>query len=200
MQPSEPDLEELTSLLGQCLGRIDEQAFRIQRGDDEDDAATHVLEEEASRLQNLVASLLDAVKADVGDSSDLNRTLERVVRETVPQLQYPVVIRQRLGSGLLSIACRPNQLAHAVQRVLLLTTAFAGQGGVVELTTRLDDGVALLEASAYGQGNNCHLHERATTLTEFVASWKGRCRIDVDARGELLMALELPTAFEPEDR
>ena len=65
------ELDRLTTLLGQCLGRIDEQAYRLQRVDDDaedcaDDGVADVLENEAARLQELVGSLLERADAPAG--------------------------------------------------------------------------------------------------------------------------------------
>jgi hypothetical protein len=58
--PPDPDLDELTALVGRCLGRIDEQAFRLQQLGDMDERVflvTDLLENEATELQDLLTSL-----------------------------------------------------------------------------------------------------------------------------------------------
>lgn len=199
MAPRDVDIEELTSLLGQCLGRIDEQAYRLQNRDEgeaEDDQAADVLEEEASRLQNLVASLVEAVDTERLDTADLNRTVSRTVRDTLQELAQPVVIRQRLAENLPAVACKPGQLSYAVQRAVLLAIAYAGSGGEVELDTRVDDDGVLFELIARSGGHgDQRIDERATTLAEFVEGFAGRCRLDTDEQHELLLVLELPAVY-----
>ena len=56
MPPPEPDLDRLTNLLSLCLGRIEEQAFRLQddTGQHEAELAGSVFDDETGMLQDLV--------------------------------------------------------------------------------------------------------------------------------------------------
>ena len=90
------ELDRLTTLLGQCLGRIDEQAYRLQQVDDEaedctDDGVADVLENEAARLQELVGSLLE--RADAPEQSDLDEVVHASVRGCMQELGSPIVVR-----------------------------------------------------------------------------------------------------------
>jgi hypothetical protein len=194
MSQRETELHHITSLLGQCLGRIDEQAFRLQRMDDDDDLdAPDVLEREAATLQELVASMLAAEQTV--EHSDLATVTERAVRDCTAELGVPIVVRQRLENDLPPVACKPGQLAFAVQRAVMLCLGRLGAGDELSLTTRREQDHVLLELEAHGtrRDRDRHLQARGTTLMEFVAGLRGDCRLDVDDRGGLLVAIELPT-------
>ena len=197
MTKRENDLDRLTTLLGQCLGRIDEQAYRLQQqdgGEDEPNVATsHVLENEAAMLQELVGSLLE--KEPSPDHADLNRVVDQAVQSCIAEIGMPIVTRQRLATNLPEVACGPGQLAFAVQRALVIALGRQEPGGEVIVTTRRLDDTVLLELESQGAGRDHHLQERTLTLCEFVAGLRGHCRVDADQRGTLLIVLELPQAL-----
>ncbi len=199
MPPPEPDLDRLTNLLSLCLGRIEEQAFRLQddTGQHEAELAGSVFDDETVMLQDLVGSLLHAPQPE---HSDLNATIERAVLSCLDEIGMPVVVRQRLALGLPAIACAPGPLAFAVQRALMLGLGRLEPGGEVVLTTRRDDGSVLFELESYGARADRHLQERTETLAEFVAGLQGNCRVQTCDRDRLLLVLELPAAFALDER
>lgn len=199
MAHRETDLDRITTLLGQCLGRIDEQAFRLQQVEDEptDLDVASILENEAAQLQELVGSVIESNERL--EQADLNRIVDRAVRGCVAELGVPIVVRQRLANDLPPIACGPGQLAFAVQRAVMLGLGRIDAGGEIIVTTRRDGDAAMFELECTGHGRDRHLHERTTTLCEFVAGFRGNCRIDADDRGALLLALELPTSLAIDD-
>lgn len=198
MSQRETDLERITTLLGQCLGRIDEQAFRLQRADDENqDLDGDTLEQEAATLQELVGSLVESHAQ--AEQADLNRIVDRAVRDCVAELGVPVVTRLRLAPSLPPIACGPGQLAFAVQRAVMLALGRIDAGGEIVVTTRRDGEAVLFELECQGHGRDRHLQERSLSLCEFVAGFAGNCRIDADERGQLLLALELPASLAVDD-
>jgi hypothetical protein len=197
------ELDRLTTLLGQCLGRIDEQAYRLQQVDDEaedstDDGVADVLETEAARLQELVSSLLE--RADAPEQSDLDEVVHASVRGCMQELGSPIVVRQRLAGELPPIACTPGQLAYAVQRALVLATSRLDVGGELRVTTRREDDCAVLELEGQGTRNDRNLQDRAQTLCEFVSSFRGTCRVAYDEQQNLLIVLELPLALAIDER
>lgn len=197
------ELDRLTTLLGQCLGRIDEQAYRLQQVDDEaedytDDGVADVLETEAARLQELVSSLLE--RADAPEQSDLDDVVHASVRGCMQELGSPIVVRQRLAGELPPVACTPGQLAYAVQRALVLATSRLDVGGELRVTTRREDDCAVLELEGQGTRNDRNLQERAQTLCEFVSSFRGTCRVAYDEQQNLLIVLELPLALAIDER
>ena len=198
MTQRETDLDRITTLLGQCLGRIDEQAYRLQRDEDGDDFVGDVLEQEAAMLQELVGTLVEA-NARI-EYSDLNRVVVQSVRDCVAELGVPVVVSQVLAPDLPRIACGPGQLAFAVQRAVMLALARADESGDIRVTTRREGEQVVFELESHGRGRDRHLHERTATLCEFVAGLDGHCRIDCDDQGSLLIALELPAALAIDDR
>ena len=199
MNKREPDLDRITTLLGQCLGRIDEQAFRLQRmaDEDEDFLAVDVLENEAATLQELVGTLMETVA--VPDDADLNSVVEQTVQACLAEVDMPVVVRQRLAAALPRIACAPGQLAFAVQRSLMIGLGRLEPGDEILLATRRTEDGVVFEMESRGSGRDRHLQERTATLLEFVAGFQGRCSIEADDQGTLLLALELPTALAPDE-
>jgi hypothetical protein len=187
----ETDLDRLTTLLGRCLGRIDEQAFRIQRQDEEDDdAISDVLEDEAARLQELVGELL--AREQHQEACDLNRVVSAAMTTCIAELGVPITVRHTLARQLPTIDCRPNQLAYAVQRAFVLAAGRLGPGDELAVTTRRDGEQVVLEIESRGGQRDKNLGARTQTLCEFIAALGGHCRVDHDDRANLLFVLELP--------
>jgi hypothetical protein len=204
MSPYEPELDRITNLLGMCLGRIEEQAFRLQREGDEycEDQVGDVIEDEASMLHELVGSLLECAVVDaVPEQADLNLTVERAVQACLDEIDVPVVVRQRLEPRLPAVACAPGQLAFAIQRALVLAVGRLEPGGEVALVTRREHGCVLFELECIGARDDRHLAERAETLAEFVHGLQGSCRMQTTGeRDRLLLAIELPIEFVADER
>ena len=197
----EPDLDRLTTLLGQCLGRIDEQAFRLQRqGDeeDEDQQIGDVLEDEAARLQELVGTLLE--QEQTREQCDLNQLVSSALTACVAELGVPLLVRQRLAPQLPTIACRPGQIAYAVQRAFVIAAGRLGAGDELLVTTREEHGQVMLEIESRGGERDDQLDRRVQTLCEFVAALHGNCRVAHDERANLLLVLELPQHVVIDDR
>lgn len=197
MPPPEPDLDQLTTLLGRCLGRIEEQAFRLQHDDDADDdpGIGDAFDDETAMLQDLMESLLATTTSD---HADLNATIERAVQSCLGEIDIPIVVRQRLAKDLPKVACTPGQLAFAVQRALMLGLGRLEPGDEVVLTTRRDDGAVLFELESCGTQDDRHLRDRTETLAEFVSGFQGNCRVQTRDERTLLLVLELPVAFVPD--
>ncbi len=195
MTHRETDLERITSLLGQCLGRIDEQAFRLQHlGDDEEDFdAAGVFEDAAARLQELIASLV--ATGERVEEAALNPIVQRAVEQIATEVGVPLVVRQRIAPDLPRIAATPGQVAFAVQRAIMLAVAQIEAGSDVEVTTRREGDNVLLEVEAICPAGVRHLRERSATLRAFVAEFHGSCQVDTDGHGRILIALELPVAL-----
>ncbi len=196
---SDRNLDHLTTLLGQCLGRIDERAYQLQQlGDDDSDLDPHeVLESETTALQDLVGSLLDRC-AEI-EHANLANIVTRAITECLQEVGRPVVVRRQLAEGLPDIACQPAQLAYAVQRALVIAAGRLEVGGELVVTTRADGDSVLLEIESRGAMRDRHLQERAETLCDFVAAFHGNCRIELEDSGNLLVAIELPRASTVDD-
>ena len=199
MNQRERNLDRITSLLGQCLGRIDEHAFRIQEVEDTDTTVltAEEIDHETAELQELVGSLLDNVVDD--DDAELNRIVDQAVRSCVAAVDIPLVVQQRLGRDLPRVACGPGQLTFAVQRALGIGMRHLEPGGELVVTTRRENGAVFFEMESRGQKGDGHLQERTTTLCDFVESFRGHCRAQADEQGTLLLALELPVAVAHDD-
>ncbi len=195
----EPNLDDLTTLLGQCLGRIDERAYRLQQNDDADDLdAPDVLEQEAATLQELVSSLIERNEAP--QPCDLNRIVHRAITSCLAELGTPIVVRQHLADNLPLIACQAGQLAFATQRALMIAVGRLDAGGELLVTTRAEEDSVLLEIESRGGLGDHHLQERAETLCDFVASFGGNCRMARDERNNLLVVIELLQVSAFDDR
>ncbi len=193
------DIERLTTLLGQCLGRIDERAYDLQRlaDDEEDYGAADALEHEAATLQELVAALIE--QSTLPDRADLNRCVTSAVQACLDELGRPVVVRQRLTQRLPLVSCSPGQVALAVQRALMIGLGRLDAGGELVVATRRDGESAVLEIECQGKRRDRHLHERTATLCEFIGDLQGTCRVDEDHSGTLLLAIELPLALAADE-
>lgn len=206
MPSHDPELDRITELLGQCLGRIDEYAYRLQdRGDLADDVdptapsteaaidldACDALEREAELLQDLVQSAVQHAGAD--DRSDLSRVVDSTLQAAIAELDIPVVVRQNLAPDLPQTGCSGRDLAHAAQRALMLAVSGLVAGDEIAVETRSDNTHTVLEI-AFPLRGEPHLSDRATTLQEFVAELGGNCRIQSDGHTQCLIAVELPTA------
>lgn len=192
MTRRQTELDRITTLMSQCLGRIDEQAYRLQDPGSEDFEACDVLETEAALLQELVGSMV--MHAEGGEKADLNRIVEQGLRNCIAELGIPVVIRQKLGAGLPQVAFAPGQLGFAVQRALLLTLGAIEAGGEISVVTRMDQEAVLLEIESGTLNNDAHLGDRAATLSEFVTGLGGTCRVDTHGHS-CLIAMELPATL-----
>lgn len=200
MNPRERNLDRITSLLGQCLGRIDEHAFRVQSLDDIDTTllTAEEIDNETAELQELVGSLLDNVVDE--DEAEINHIVEQAVRSCVAAVAMPLVVRQRLARDLPRVACGPGQLTFAVQRAIGMAMNNLEPGGEIVVTTRRENDCVVFELESQGRETDPHVNERAATLCEFVESFHGRCRARCDDQGTLLVAIELPVAYAPDER
>lgn len=196
----DPNLDRLTTLFGQCLGRIDERAFRLQQlaEDEQDDDLGDVLEQEAATLQELVGSLVDRYLSP--EQCDLNSIVDSSVGACLQELDTPILVRQRLSPDLPAIACTPGQLAYAVQRALVIAAGRLQPGGELVVATRRDGDGIVLELDSHGGERDRHLRQRAETLCEFVASFHGHCQVEHDDRDHLLVVIELPATLALDDR
>lgn len=196
----QPNLDHLTTLLGQCLGRIDERAFRLQElGDDEVvEGSDDVLEQEAATLQELVGSLVERCEFPV--QCELNPVVEQSAVACIEELGAAVVLRLRLANDLPPIGCNPGQLAFAIQRALVIAAGRLDVGGELIVTTRRDDDGVVLELESHGAARDRHLQERSVTLCEFVAALHGHCRVDAHGRDTLFVVIELPQAMALDER
>lgn len=199
MRGSERNLDRISSLLGQCLGRIDEHAHRAQELDEPDAAflTAEEIDHETAELQELVGSLLDNVVDR--DRADLNHIVDQAVRSCIAAVEMPVVVRQRLGTDLPEVACSPGPLTFAVQRALGIGIGHLEPGGELTLVTRRDDDNVVFEMESRGESSDGNLGERTATLCDFVADLHGSCRAESDEHGTLLVAFELPAALATGD-
>ncbi len=201
MAPGESEFDRITDLLGQCLGRIDEQALRLQAdadgGGDDGDAADR-LEHDLAALQELVDELVDRSAAQ--ERCNLNRIVDAAVSSCLQELGTPILVRQHLAPHLPAVGCAPGQLGYAVQRALMIAASRLEAGGELVVTTRRDGDGTVLELESSGGQRDRHLRERTETLCEFVAGFRGHCRVDHDERGHLLVVIELPEAVACDER
>lgn len=199
MHASERNLDRISALLGQCLGRIDAHAYRAQELDEPESAflTAEEIDHETAELQELVGSLLDNVVA--ADDADLNHIVDQAVRSCIAAIEMPIVVRQRLCPDLPRVACSPGPLTFAVQRALGIGIGHLEPGGELTLVTRRECDAIVFEMESRGDVGDGNLRERTATLCEFVTGLHGSCRAEADEQGTLLLALELPTVLATGD-
>ena len=190
MTSKDSDLGKLTSLMGQCLGRIDEEAFRLQeRGEDVDFDTADRLEGETGMLHELVESMLDVEMNS--DETNVNQIVARIAESCLQELTVPIVLRQTLTTESTLVVAPAAMVNVAVQRAMALAVKPLGPGDELRLTTRLDCGSVLFEIESLGSHPDSNAGDRVETLREFVEELGGTCQMRQDAE-DLFLVLELP--------
>lgn len=202
MARDDSDLEQLSTRLQQCLGRIEEEAFRLQASDEEpfDFGEVDRLEQATETLHDLVGSLLDAEDGPC-DEADVNAVVSEVASARLQHVQVPLVQRLLLATGDTRVAVSRAALTTAVSRALTMALGELLAGGQLTLSTRREPGAVVVEIEALGCRTGAGLAERAETLREFVRQLGGACTVQSD-QDDLFLVLELPRviATEPSDR
>jgi hypothetical protein len=190
MASNDSDLDKLTLLMGQCLGRIDEEAFRLQeKGEDVDFDTANRLNDETGMLHELVESMLDVEMNS--DETNVNQIVAHVAQSCLQELTAPIVLRQTLTAES-SLVVAPAALVNvAVQRAIALAVKPLGPGDELRLTTRLDCGSVLFEIESLGSHPDSNAADRVETLREFVEELGGTCQMRQNAE-DLFLVLELP--------
>ncbi|GAB4136110.1 MAG: hypothetical protein Fur0037_00420 [Planctomycetota bacterium] len=199
----DPDqkLEDLTRRLRDCLSRIEEAAFRCQTEDDPMnlEAAEERLSFGAEELGEVVDSLIDAVgRSTDAAHSDLNMVVRRAIREEIEQSSSLLTVRSSLGQALESVGLGPSILIPLVRRALRLAMDHTGPGGEVMVSTRMEEGVVVLEFSAPGRDGS-DTKQRIATLVELIHRSGGMSRVDFDRHGDLELTISLPGMSVPGD-
>src|SRR5690606_4059015 len=156
----------------QCLGRIDEEAYRLQQhGEDVDFDSAERLEDETATLQDLVDSLL---VVDLGaDETDVNSVVARIAESCLQELAVPIILRQTLTNES-SLVRAPAAIATvAVQRAMVLAMSPLGPGDELRLTTRVENSSVVFELESLGSHVDVHASERTETLREFLEDFGG---------------------------
>ena len=190
MTSRDPDIDRLTELLGKCLGRIDEEAFRLQNDDADFDAADRI-DDETAQLQEIVESLVEA--ADVCDEAVLDDVVADTVDRCLQDAGKPIMMRRKLGCSGTHVACSASMVAVSVQRALTLTLETMSAGDELCVTTRTEGDQVLVEIrSDDAAGNN--LNERGETLRDFVGETGGNCALGSNQGQGVFLVLEWPNA------
>ena len=184
------DLDKLSALLGKCLGRIDEEAYRLQQeGEDVDFDIAERLEEHASELQNLVDSLL---VVDMGsDETDVNAVVQKVAESCLQEISVPILLRQSLTSEPTIVPVQAGLVTVAVQRAMILAVEPLGPGDELCLTTRIEGGSVLFEIESHSQESGSLTKERSETLREFLDDFGGSFHMRSEPQDHY-MVIELP--------
>lgn len=189
MAPND-DLDKLTSLLGQCLGRIDDEALHLhEKGEDVDFGTGDRLEDETGILQELVESML--VVEMESDETNINQVVAHVAESCLQELTVPIVMRQILTTESAQVAAPAALVNVAVQRAMVLAVAPLGPGDELRLSTRVDSGSVLFEIESLGSQPNGITSDRGETLREFVEELGGTCQMRRDGQ-DLFLMIELP--------
>ncbi|MFN3243109.1 MAG: hypothetical protein ACE37K_16535 [Planctomycetota bacterium] len=191
MAHDDPDLEKLTAMLQQCLGRIDEEAYRLQdaAADTFDFGEVDRLDEVTADLQQLIDSLLVVDMGD--DEADVNQVVERVADACLQRIEVPIVQRLELCPEAARVAVPTALVTVAVQRAMDLATDPLGPGDEIHLITRVEHDAVVFEVESHGSHPIEAADERAETLRDFVAGFGGGCTVRSE-REDLFLVLELP--------
>lgn len=175
------------------LRDLDRMLDAVVRCDDDDESLLAQLEEATSGLQALLAGSIASASTPVGPG-DLEATVGHVLRDFVPELGIPIVVRQHLCGRPLPVNCSAQELHHAVHRALVLCTSGAAKGATLDVATREDGDHAVLLVACDDPGTS--LPERSVTLRAFAAGFDGRCSIRSDERGGVHLSLSFPLSLE----
>ncbi|MCK5940719.1 MAG: hypothetical protein KAI24_02020 [Planctomycetes bacterium] len=191
MAHDDSELDRLSDLLRQCLGRIDEEAFRLQENEGEtfDFGELDRLDDVTVDLQQLVDSML-VIESD-SDEADVNAIVDRVTQDCLQDLAMPIVTRLSLCPEATAVAVPPSMLTVAVQRAIALVVDGLGPGDELALGTRIERDTVLLEIEGHGACTDETFDHRAATLQEFVDGFGGSCTARA-SREDLFLVLELP--------
>lgn len=190
MASRDQDLDKLSSLLGQCLGRIDEEAYRLQQdGEDADFGTADRFEEHTAELQNLIDSLL-VVGMDSG-KTDVNAVVKQVAESCLQEINVPILLRQALTSESTSVAAQASLVTVAMQRAMVLAVEPLRPGDELCLTTRIDSGSVVFEIESHCQEPGASMGERGETLREFLRGFGGTFNMRSE-RQDYYMVIELP--------
>lgn len=194
------ELDRLTAMLGECLGRIDEGAFRLQQLGDTDDPASieELLEQETAALQESIEDLVSTIEEE-HDVCDLRAVVDSVVGERVAEIPVPIVVRLQVPADLPLVRCAAVELVGVLRRALKLATRSVVPGDELALRARSEADTIVVEMECSCDNCDLHMQQRAMTLCEFVAGVGGHCVVDMDARGRVLIAMELPKAAVCDD-
>lgn len=194
------ELERLTAMLGECLGRIDEGAFSLQQLSDTDDPASieELLEQETAALQDAIDDIITNVEEE-HDVCDVRQIVDDAIRARVGEIPVPIVVRMQVPANLPLVRCAAIELAGVVRRALKLATSSVAPGDELALRARSEADAIVVELECRCGDCDLHMQQRGMTLCEFVAGVGGHCVVDIDDRGKVLIAMELPKATVCDD-
>lgn len=186
-----PHGDDLDDALEASLAEVQRQLRAILRDDPQHDEGDGLVDFAAT-----LDGLVDRIVADSAnaDRADLDAIVDRCAQDLVHDAKTPVTVRQTLHGRLPHIACRPEELAHAVRRALDLCVGNAGRGGEVTIRTSQDGEHAQLELKSDGAGD--HVVERALTLRAFAKACGGNCRVTTDGSRGVALSMTFPLALE----
>ena len=197
MDKDDRDLDKLSDLLGEVLGRIDKNAGELVRSDADDPAQmAEQLESDTERLHGLVDELVQAaLDVDELERSNANIVVEKCLRDFLQVIDYPLVVRQTLSARTDLVACAPSQLTRGIQRALSLAASHAGHGGELSVRTTTKRQSVIVQLHSSGHGTQ-HLTDRTQTLRAFIEELRGELHAKVDSHGALDLEMKLPLAVE----
>lgn len=190
MASSDPEIEKLTKMLSQCLGRIDEEAYAVlQNGQDVDFDTGDRLEGETNTLQELMDSMLTIELQS--DQTDLNQVVSRIAAACLQDIAVPIVFRQTLTKECALVAASAHLTTVVMQRAMVLAVTPLSPGDELRLTTRVENGRVLLEIESFGSHQDGNANERSETLRQFVQELGGSSTVRYEAKC-LFLVVELP--------
>ena len=191
MAHDDSELEQLSYRLMRCLGRIDEEAFRLQTHDGE-----HFDFGEVERITYATDELVEAVDsllvvAPVEAPTDVNAIVTGVTAECLDNLNVPVVQRHTLCDHGSEVSAPASMVRVAVRRAMSLAASSLVAGSELSVSTRNTQGAVLVEISALGCRLDDGLEDRVETLRAFLSDFGGGCTVFCE-QDDLYLVLELP--------
>jgi hypothetical protein len=200
MATDDPNFDQLSSLLQECLGRIESETSSLAEESEEtlDYGEIDRLDGATSDLQHLIDAL---VVVDAGnEDAEVNQIVERAAEDSLQDIGVPVVQRMQLCCESTGVAAPRDLVTVAIQRALNLATSQLGPGDELNLTTRVEHRSVIFEVESRGSKRDQSTQYRSETLRDFVRGFGGGCMVHME-QDDMFLVLELPQvlAQDPSD-
>ena len=191
MATDDPNFDQLSSLLQECLGRIESETSQLAEDADErlDYGEIDRLDGATTDLQHLIDAL---VVVDVGSGeAEVNQIVERAAEASLQDIGVPIIQRLQLCHEATDVAAPRDLVTVAVQRALTLATSQLGPGDELNLSTRVEHRSVIFEVESRGSKRDQSTQYRSETLREFVLGFGGACMVHME-QDDMFLVLELP--------
>ncbi len=193
-------IDELSELLARSLSRISLHLQLISEGRMPEDLEPLIsqLDEEAVRLDGLVASLGICLETPKLCRSEIDLLVRRISSELLSTLDAPVVIRTNIAENLPDLTVQVEPLEAALRRAMVLAAGHAGPGGELTITVRAQPKAVVFELASVAGSTPIQppTYDRCKTLQEFIETLGGHCSGELDDKQIMRLVLELAAEVE----